>query len=87
MKEAYPLAWPEGRRRTLIRDRKDKKAWKLTTLQYKKALEDEFRRMGVRFHVVTSNVQSGWSTIDAATQRLSSLGWIEKISGKWQLKN
>lgn len=57
MKEAYPLAWPEGRRRTLIRDRKDKKAWKLTTLQYKKALEDEFRRMGVRFHVVTSNVQ------------------------------
>lgn len=31
--------------------------------------------------------KSGWSTIDAATQRLNSLGWIEKISGKWQLKN
>ena len=31
--------------------------------------------------------KSGWSTIDAATQRLNGLGWIEKIGGKWQLKN
>lgn len=57
MKEAYPLAWPEGRMRTLISNRRERNAWKKTFLQYKESLEDELERMGARSIVVTCNMR------------------------------
>lgn len=57
MKEQYPLIWPENWPRTRINDRVSRNAWKGTTLQYKKRLEQEMARMKVRSIVLTSNVQ------------------------------
>lgn len=32
VKESYPLAWPDGWPRTLLRDRRERKAWKDTLM-------------------------------------------------------
>jgi hypothetical protein len=56
MREAYPLAWPDGWRRTRLNDLKPRGAWKQTRLEYKKALEDELRRMGAKSVVITCNI-------------------------------
>lgn len=53
MKETYPLAWPEGWPRTLIKDREERKAWKKTERQATEALELELRRFGALAWVLT----------------------------------
>lgn len=50
-----PLKWPQGRPRTMIGARIDRKAWKLTTAQYKDRLDTELIRMKVRAAVLTIN--------------------------------
>jgi len=57
MKEAFPLAWPEGWTRTLINHREKRGAWKRTALQYRTELEKELSRMKARNVVITSNVR------------------------------
>lgn len=47
MKEAYPLVWPEGWPRTMLRDREERKAWKKTERQAIADLEAELKRFGV----------------------------------------
>lgn len=47
MKEAYPLAWPDGWPRTRIPDRETRVAWKKTERQSVEALEVELKRFGV----------------------------------------
>jgi hypothetical protein len=44
MKEAYPLAWPDGWPRTLLKDREHRKAWKKTERQSIEDLELELKR-------------------------------------------
>lgn len=60
MKESYPLVWPESWPRTRINDRVARGAWKGTTLQYKKRLEQEMTRMKVKSIVLTSNIQQDY---------------------------
>lgn len=61
--QPYPLAWPEIYRRTAIKERKKRGAWKKTSLQYIKELEDELRKFGATTIIVTSNVpQSSMGT-------------------------
>jgi len=51
MKETYPLTWPEGWPRTLLKDRDRRKGWKKTELQSIKALE--LHRFGAISPVIT----------------------------------
>lgn len=56
MKEAYPLAWPDGWPRTRPQDRKQQGAWKRTANQSRDALEKELKRMESPSFVISSNV-------------------------------
>jgi hypothetical protein len=56
MKEAYPLAWPDGWPRTLLRDLKDRKAWKDTLLQSVGKLRKELTRSKVLSYVISCNI-------------------------------
>lgn len=53
MKEAYPLAWPQGWPRTRIQDREARSAWKKTERQTIEALELELKRFGVLSSTLT----------------------------------
>lgn len=53
MKESYPLQWPEGWPRTLLKDRESRTAWKKSQHQALDILEDELRRFGVLSATVT----------------------------------
>lgn len=52
----YPLVWPGIYRRTPLGHRKQKGAWKKTTLQYAKELNDELKKFGATQVVITCNV-------------------------------
>jgi hypothetical protein len=56
MKEAYPLAWPDGWPRTLLRDRRDRKAWKDTLLQTANKLRKELHRSKALSFAISSNI-------------------------------
>lgn len=56
MKEAYPLAWPEGWPRTLLRDRRDRKAWKDTLYQSAEKLRKEMHKMKSLNFVISCNI-------------------------------
>lgn len=47
MNEKYPLIWPEGWPRTLLKDREERKVWKKTERQSIADLELELKRFGV----------------------------------------
>ena len=47
MHESYPLRWPEGWPRTMLRERESKKQWKKTELQSIADLDVELKRFGV----------------------------------------
>jgi hypothetical protein len=53
MKQTYPLVWPEGWPRTLIKDRETRTAWKKTENQALDTLETELKRFGVLSATVT----------------------------------
>ena len=53
MKEAYPLSWPEGWPRTMIRDREERTGWKKTERQSIEALDIELRRFGAVAPIIT----------------------------------
>lgn len=54
--EPYPLVWPEGWPRTLLRDRLDRKAWKDTLLQSADKLRKELQKTKVLSFVITCNI-------------------------------
>jgi hypothetical protein len=56
MKEAYPLAWPDGWPRTLLRDRRDRKAWKDTLYQSAEKLRKEMHKMKSLNFVISCNI-------------------------------
>jgi len=56
VKEAYPLAWPDGWFRTRPQDQKPMGTWKKTANQYREALMTELERMGAPSFVISSNV-------------------------------
>jgi hypothetical protein len=65
MKEPYPLAWPEGWQRTLLRDRRANKAWKDTLIQSAEKLRAELKKTKVLSYVISSNIPpSGKSFAD-----------------------
>jgi hypothetical protein len=68
MKEAYPLNWPEGWPRTLLRDRRSNKAWKDTLLQSATKLRKELQKTKVLSYVISSNIPpSGNNFADVPT--------------------
>lgn len=56
MKEAYPLAWPDGWPRTLLRDRRQNKVWKDTLLQSAEKLRKELHKSKALSFVISSNL-------------------------------
>jgi hypothetical protein len=56
MKEAYPLAWPEGWVRTRPQDRKPQSQWKKPANFYRDSLEKEFERMKSPSSLISSNI-------------------------------
>lgn len=56
MKTPYPLDWPEGWPRTLLRDRRDRKAWKDTLLQSANKLRREMSKSKVLSFVISCNI-------------------------------
>lgn len=56
MIEPYPLTWPEGWPRTLLRDRQGRKAWKDTLLQSAEKLRKELQKTKVLSFVITCNI-------------------------------
>lgn len=61
MKEAYPLAWPDGWIRTRIQDRKAQAAWKKTANEARDGLIKELERMGVESMLISSNIPTKFS--------------------------
>ena len=55
-KKPYPLEWPEGWPRTLLRDRRDNKAWKDTLLKSANKLRDELKRSDALSYVISCNI-------------------------------
>lgn len=56
MIEPYPLTWPEGWPRTLLRDRRDRKAWKDTLLQSATKLRKELHRSKALSFAICCNI-------------------------------
>ena len=56
MIEPYPLTWPEGWPRTLLRDRLDRKAWKDTLLQSAQKLRKELQKTKVLSFTISCNI-------------------------------
>lgn len=63
MKEAYPLNWPEGWPRTLLRDRRDRKAWKDTLLQSANKLRKELHKTNLLSFVISCNIPPSGPTV------------------------
>lgn len=65
IKEQYPLNWPEGWPRTLLRDRRQNKAWKDTLLQSATKLRKELQKTKVLSYVISCNIPpSGNNFVD-----------------------
>lgn len=56
MKELYPLAWPEGWPRTLLRDRRQRGAWKDTLLQSATKLRKELKTSKAMSFAISCNI-------------------------------
>ncbi len=56
MKEAYPLAWPDGWIRTRIDQRKGNAQWKKLANESREALIKELERMGVEGMLISTNI-------------------------------
>ena len=56
VKEAYPLVWPEDWPRTLLRDRKQRGAWKDTLIQSADKLRKELQKTNVLSFVISCNI-------------------------------
>jgi hypothetical protein len=56
MIKSYPLAWPDGWPRTLLRDRQSRKAWKDTLLQSVGKLRKELHRSHALSFVISCNI-------------------------------
>lgn len=54
--EAYPLTWPEGWPRTLLRDRRQRGAWKDTLLQSADKLRKELNKSKALSFVISCNI-------------------------------
>lgn len=54
--EAYPLTWPEGWPRTLLRDRRQRGAWKDTLLQSADKLRKELVKTKAMSFVISCNI-------------------------------
>lgn len=61
MKEAYPLAWPDGWIRTRIQDRKAQAAWKKPANEARDGLIKELERMGVESMLISTNIPTKFS--------------------------
>ena len=59
MKEAYPLAWPQGWPRTRPQDQLGNKQWKLILPKCQEMLVKELERMGVSSMVLSTNIPVG----------------------------
>jgi hypothetical protein len=53
MDEKYPIQWPEDFRRTMLKDRRERKQWKNTERQAIQALDLELKRFGAINPVIT----------------------------------
>jgi hypothetical protein len=56
MIQPYPLTWPEGWPRTLLRDRRQNRAWKDTLLQSAEKLRKQLAKSKVLSYVITCNI-------------------------------
>lgn len=54
--QPYPLTWPEGWPRTLLRDRRGRGAWKDTLLQTATKLRKELKKTKVLSYVISCNI-------------------------------
>ena len=52
-----PLKWPEGQKRTRIKERSKRGVWKLTLAKYTVELMDELKRLKARNVVITGDVE------------------------------
>ena len=59
MKEAFPLAWPQGYPRTRPQDQLPNKQWKHALPKYQELLVKELERMGVGSMVLSTNIPVG----------------------------
>lgn len=64
MIETYPLVWPEGWPRTLLKDRAERKAWKKTERQAISDLEMELKRFGMLSATLTRKDPSDFRGAD-----------------------
>src|SRR4051812_37833870 len=58
MKEAYPLAWPDGWPRTRIQDRKARSQWKQSLNDSREGLIKELGRWNVESMLLSTNIPS-----------------------------
>lgn len=56
VQEQQPLKWPEGWGRTLIKDRKNRSAWKKPFLFYRDQVVAELKRFGAQAVTITKNI-------------------------------
>lgn len=61
MKEAYPLAWPEGWVRMRIQDRKAQAAWKKNANDSRDLLVKELERWDVESMLISTNIPTKFS--------------------------
>lgn len=55
MIEAYPLTWPDGRKRTPLQQRRHNGAWKGGTAKYRQHLLEQLGRMYVEKVIISTN--------------------------------
>jgi hypothetical protein len=65
--EPYPLTWPEGWPRTLLRDRQKNGQWKDTLLQSLDKLRKEMAKMKSLSFVISCNIPPSGPVVDDAT--------------------
>lgn len=55
MRQAYPLTWPDGRKRTPLQQRRHNGAWKGGTQKYRQHVLEQLGRMRVETVIISTN--------------------------------
>ena len=90
MKEAFPLSWPSGYKRTRPQDQLPNKQWKHPIAKYQEALVKELERMGASTMLLSTNVPVGMrgQLISGTTVRDPGVAIYFNLKGKddfsWQ---
>lgn len=53
--QSYPLTWPDGRKRTPLRDRHHNNSWKQGTQRYRQHLLEQLEKMRVERVIISTN--------------------------------